>query len=260
MIDPVTMSLIQSAIGSGGGAAGGSAGGLGMPLGGGKDLPIGTGLVGAYNLITGIKQKRAADRMAYRSAEQGMGYVQSEMSEAQRRQNMGLSSQEKALAQGQIGQQSAQAYRNIAESSPSASSFFSRVAGMDRIKGGQMLSELDMRTKLAAGQQLSGARAQATNILQRSIQDERADKRMAQQAAGQAIASGISQLGTFINYAAAKDEENSGDSKKDGPKRAGLNKKDSAGNTYYKGLGKYKPGTAGMTDLVDDPTAYANMG
>lgn len=240
-MDPVTMALMQ-ALGGGGGS---SAGGIGMP--GGGSLPVGTGLVGAYNLITGIKQKRASDRMPYRSAEQGMGYVQEAMAEGKRERAMGLSSQQKALMSQNIAQGSSQAYRNIAESTPGAASFFSRVAGMDRIKGAQMMGQEDVRAKLQADAKISGARSQATNILQRSIQDERADKRMAQQAAGQAIASGISQLGTFVNYMGG--QEGSGGSEKAGPKRAGLNKKDSAGNTYFQGKGEYDPGSLGMTDL-----------
>jgi hypothetical protein len=196
-MDPMTMQLLMSMVGGGGGGGGG-----GMSLNPLKMAGQAAGAIGgAVQMAVGYYQLAKAKKLPFPNYTDGMQYANENMDMYRRQYREGMGQNTLGGIRKETTANTAKTMRSLAETTPQfAGQEASRMGALDRMSTEATLSKMDNNVRQGSLGGMSRAAASISEIQQRQVKAERDYKMEAQQAAGNAIATGSENLVQGIQY------------------------------------------------------------
>ena len=196
-MDPATISMLMQLAGGGGGGGGG-----GISLNPLKTAGQAAGAIaGSVQMIVGLNQLRKAKKLPFPDYSSGMRYANENMEMYRRQYQEGLGDNVLGGVRKETSAATAKTLRSLAETAPQFSGqAASRMTALDRASTEVNLSGLNESTKRTALGGMTRSAAEITEIQQRDVTAKRQYKMMAEQAAGEAIATGSENLVQGIQY------------------------------------------------------------
>ncbi len=150
---------------------------------------------GGVQMLVGMQQLRKARKLPFPDYTSGMQYANENMEMYRKQYQRGLGDDMLGGVRKETSAQTAKTLRSLAETTPQFSGqVASRITALDRMSTEVSLSGMSESLKRNAISGMSRAAADQSEIMQRQIKAERDYKIMAEQAAGQAIATGSENL------------------------------------------------------------------
>jgi hypothetical protein len=185
MLDPMTMMALMKVAQSAGNTVGQAAGAIG----------------GSVQMIVGLNQLRKAKKLPFPDYTSGMQYANENMETYRRQYQEGLGNDMLGGVRRESSATTAKTLRSLAETTPQfAGQAGSRITAMDRATTEATLSGMNEQAKRTALGGMTRASADISEIQQRDVTAKRQYKMMAEQAAGEAIATGSENLVQGIQY------------------------------------------------------------
>jgi hypothetical protein len=196
-MDPMTMQLLMSMVGGGS-----SGGGGGMSLNPLKMAGQAAGAIGgAVQMAVGYYQLAKAKKLPFPNYTDGMQYANENMDMYRRQYREGVGQNTLGGIRKETTANTAKTMRSLAETTPQfAGQEASRMGALDRMSTEATLSKMDNNVRQGSLGGMSRAAASISEIQQRQVKAERDYKMEAQQAAGNAIATGSENLVQGIQY------------------------------------------------------------
>jgi hypothetical protein len=197
-MDPMTMQLLMGMVSGGGGGQGGG----GMSLNPLKMAGQAAGAIGgAVQMAVGYAQLAKAKKLPFPNYTDGMQYANENMDMYRRQYREGMGQNVLGGIRKETTATTAKTMRSLAETTPQfAGQEASRMGALDRMTTEATLSKLDAGVKKSAVGGMTKAAADISEIQQRQVKAERDYKIQAQEAAGNAIATGSENLVQGIQY------------------------------------------------------------
>jgi hypothetical protein len=184
-VNPLSIKMLMSVAGKAGEAVGSAASAVG----------------GSIQMIVGLNQLRKAQKLPFPDYTSGMRYANENMEMYRKQYNRGLGDDMLGGVRKETSAQTAKTLRSLAETTPQfAGQAASRMTAMDRATTESTLSGMNEKAKRTALGGMTRAAGEISEIQQRDVTAKRAYKMMAEQAAGQAIATGSENLVQGIQY------------------------------------------------------------
>jgi hypothetical protein len=159
------------------------------------------GVAGGIQMLVGYNQLRKAQKLPFPDYTSGMQYANENMEMYRKQYQEGLGDDTLGGVRKESSGQTAKTLRTLAETTPQfAGQAASRIGALDRLSTEVNLSKLDEAYRRSAISGMTRSAAEISTIQQRDITAKREYKMMAQQAAGEAIATGSENLVQGIQY------------------------------------------------------------
>lgn len=159
------------------------------------------GIAGGIQMLVGYNQLRKARKLPFPDYTSGMQYANENMEMYRRQYQEGLGDDVLGGVRKETEGQTAKTLRTLSETTPQfAGQATSRIGALDRLSTEVNLSKMDQAYKRNAISGMTRSASEISTIQQRDITAKREYKIMAQQAAGQSIATGTENLVQGIQY------------------------------------------------------------
>ncbi len=159
------------------------------------------GIAGGIQMLVGYNQLRKARKLPFPDYTSGMQYANENMEMYRKQYQEGLGDDTLGGVRKETAGQTAKTLRSLAETTPQfAGQAASRIGALDRLSTEVNLSKMDQSYRRAAISGMTRSADEISTIQQREVSAKREYKLMAQEAAGQAIATGSENLVQGIQY------------------------------------------------------------